>query len=158
LTGSAACLDGTLVGFGGLTPPYGTLAQYAAVPAAYTAPIAEGIEPPIAAVLSSAISAMSMRTAAGLSAGETVLVQGGTGVAGRLPIQVARLPSAGRIVATGRTDDALRELAALGADATINTGLGDAGLGQAFRDHAGDGYDVVADYLWGRLPSCSPAR
>jgi NADPH2:quinone reductase len=142
--------DGTLVGFGGLTPPYGTLAQYAAVPAAHTAPIAEGIDPPVAAVLSSAISAMSMRTAASLSAGETVLVQGATGVAGRQAIQVARLLGAGRIVATGRNDDALIELAALGADATINTRLGDADLVQAYRDHAGDGYDVVADYLWGR--------
>ena len=37
--------DGTLVGFGGITPPYGTLAQYAVVPAGHTAPIADGIEP-----------------------------------------------------------------------------------------------------------------
>ncbi len=142
--------DGTLVGFGGITPPYGTLAQYAVVPAGHTAPIADGIEPPIAAVLASAISAMSMRTAAGLSAGETVLVQGATGVAGRLAVKIARLLGAGRIVATGRDDDALRQLAALGADTVINTTADDADLVQAFRDHAGDGYDVVIDYLWGR--------
>lgn len=142
--------DGTLVGFGGVTPPYGTLAQYAAVPAAYTAPIPEGIEPSIAATLSSAISAMSIRTAAGLSAGETVLVQGATGVAGRLAVKIARLLGAGRIVATGRNDDALRELTALGADAVINTAIDDDELTQAFRDNAGDGYDVVVDYLWGR--------
>ncbi len=142
--------DGTLVGFGGITPPYGTLAQYAVVPAGHTAPIADGIEPPIAAVLASAISAMSMRTAAGLSAGETVLVQGATGVAGRLAVKIARLLGARRIVATGRDDDALRQLAALGADTVINTTADDADLVQAFRDHAGDGYDVVIDYLWGR--------
>ena len=40
--------DGTIVGFGGITPPYGTLAQYAVVPATHTAPIPEGIDPPIA--------------------------------------------------------------------------------------------------------------
>jgi NADPH2:quinone reductase len=142
--------DGALVGFGGVNPPYGTLAQYAVVPATHMAPIPEGINPAIAAVLSSAISAMSMRTAAGLSAGETVLVQGATGVAGRLAVKIARLLGAGRIVATGRNDDALRQLAALGAHAVINTAVDDADLVQAFRDNVGDGYDVVVDYLWGR--------
>src|SRR6185437_5740302 len=34
--------DGTLVGFGGVNPPYGTLAEFAAVPSAYTSPIPEG--------------------------------------------------------------------------------------------------------------------
>jgi NADPH:quinone reductase-like Zn-dependent oxidoreductase len=142
--------DGTLVGFGGITPPYGTLAEYAVVPATHIAPIPEGIEPPVAAVLSSAISAMSMRTAAGLSAGETILVQGATGVAGRLAVKIARLLGAGRIVATGRNDDALRQLVDLGADTVINTAVEDVDLVQAFRDHVGDGYNVVIDYLWGR--------
>ena len=142
--------DGTLVGFGGVTPPYGTLAQYAVVPSTHTAPIPEGIAPAIAATLSSAISAMSMRTAAGLSAGETVLIQGATGVAGRLAVKVARLLGAGRIVVTGRDDDALQELKALGADSVINTATDDADLVRAFRDHVGDGYDVIVDYLWGR--------
>jgi NADPH2:quinone reductase len=142
--------DGTLVGFGGLTAPYGALAQYAAVPAAYTQPIPEGIAPPVAATLSSAISAMCMRTAAGLNAGDTVLVQGATGVAGRLAVKIARLLGAGRIVATGRNDDALDELVALGADAVINTAVSDGDLVQAYRDNAGNGYDVVVDYLWGR--------
>jgi NADPH:quinone reductase-like Zn-dependent oxidoreductase len=142
--------DGTLVGFGGIAPPYGTLAQYAVVPATHVAPIPDGITPEIAAVLASAISAMSMRTAAGLTVGETVLVQGATGVAGRLAVKIARLLGAGRIVATGRNDDALRQLVDLGADAVINTAVDDADLVQAFRDHVGDGYDVVIDYLWGR--------
>jgi NADPH:quinone reductase-like Zn-dependent oxidoreductase len=142
--------DGSLVGFGGITPPYGSLAQYVVVPSTHIAPIPEGIDPPIAAVLSSAISAMSMRTAAGLSAGETVLVQGATGVAGRLAVKIARLLGAGRIVATGRSDVALRQLVDLGADAVINIAVDDADLVQAFRDHVGEGYDVVIDYLWGR--------
>jgi NADPH:quinone reductase-like Zn-dependent oxidoreductase len=41
-----------------------------------------------------------------------VLVQGATGVAGRLAVKVARLLAAGRIVGTGRDDDALQELRA----------------------------------------------
>ncbi len=143
--------DGTLVGFGGLTPPYGSLAQFVAVPVAYAQPIPDGIEPAVAAVLSSAISAsLALLSAAGFTPGETVLVQGATGVAGRLAVKIARLLGAGRIVATGRDDDALRDLATIGADAVINTAVGDAELVQAFRDHAADGYDVVIDYLWGR--------
>ncbi|TDV45540.1 NADPH2:quinone reductase [Actinophytocola oryzae] len=142
--------DGTVVGFGGLRPPRGALAERVAVPAAHTVPIPDGVEPPVAAALSSAISAMCMQTAGGLSAGETVLVQGATGVAGRLAVQVARLLGAKRVVATGRDQAALEEVVALGADAVIDTTVDDERLVRAFREHAGDGYDVVVDYLWGR--------
>jgi NADPH2:quinone reductase len=79
-----------------------------------------------------------------------VLVQGGTGVAGRLTITIAGLLGAGRIVATGRDDAQLRELRELGADTVINTAVPDDDLLQAYRDAMGDGYDVIADYLWGR--------
>lgn len=142
--------DGTLVGFGGIVPPYGTLAEYAVVPVGHTAPVPQDVDPSVSAVLSSPIAAMTMRTAAGLSAGETVLVQGATGFAGRMAVQIARLLGAGRVVATGRDDEALRDVAALGADAVITTAVDDADLVRAFREHAGDGYDVVVDFLWGR--------
>jgi NADPH2:quinone reductase len=140
--------DGTTVGFGGLRAPHGALAERVVVPAAYTTPIPDGIEPEIAAALSSAVTAMSMQTAGGLQAGETVLVQGATGVAGHLAVQVARLLGAGRIVATGRDDTALAEVSRLGADAVINTSVEDGALVDAYREQAG--YDVVVDYLWGR--------
>jgi NADPH:quinone reductase-like Zn-dependent oxidoreductase len=139
--------DGTTVGFGGLKPPHGALAERVAVPATHTVPIPGGIEPPAAAALSSAITAMCMRTAGGLTEGETVLIQGATGVAGRLAVQVARLLGAGRVVATGRDRAALLEL---GADSVVDTAVDDAELIDAFRKNAGDGYDVVVDYLWGR--------
>jgi NADPH:quinone reductase-like Zn-dependent oxidoreductase len=79
-----------------------------------------------------------------------VLVQGATGVAGRLAVKVARLLGAGRIIATGRDDDQLREVRTLGADEVINTAVPDEALTQAYLDAKGDGYDVVLDYLWGR--------
>jgi NADPH2:quinone reductase len=142
--------DGTTVGFGGLKPPRGALAERVVVPATHTVPIPDGIEPSVAAALSSAISAMCMQTAGGLTGGETVLIQGATGVAGRLAVQVARLLGAGRIVATGRDAAALEEVAGLGADAVISTAVDDSELVGAFRSNAGEGYDVVVDYLWGR--------
>lgn len=142
--------DGTMVGFGGLQPPRGALAERAVVRAEHTVPIPDGIDPSIAAALSSAITAMCLQTAGGFTAGETVLVQGATGVAGRLAVRIARLLGAGRIVATGRDQAALAEVAALGADAVIDTAVDDERLIRAFRENAGEGYDVVIDYLWGR--------
>jgi NADPH:quinone reductase-like Zn-dependent oxidoreductase len=86
-----------------------------------------------------------------LTAGETVLVNGATGTAGRLAVQIAKYMGARKVVATGRNVDALNALSVLGADVTIP--IGDAGdefedaLKQQFD---GDGIDVVLDYLWGQ--------
>jgi NADPH:quinone reductase-like Zn-dependent oxidoreductase len=113
-------------------------------------PIPEGIDPATATVLGTAITGMSIKTAAGFVPGETVLVQGATGVAGRLAVKVARLLGARRIIATGRDNDQLREVQTLGADTVINTAVSDEALAQAYLDAKGDGYDVVLDYLWGR--------
>lgn len=82
--------DGSLVGFAQPRPPYGALAQRTVVPVGNTTPAPEGIEPAVAVVISSAVPAFALRTAAGLAGGETVLIQGATGVAGRLAVQVAR--------------------------------------------------------------------
>jgi NADPH:quinone reductase-like Zn-dependent oxidoreductase len=142
--------DGTLVGFGNPRLPYGALAEKTVVPKGAYAPIAEGIEPAVATVLGTAMTGMSITTAAGFVPGETVLVQGATGVAGRLAVKVAGLLGAGRIVATGRDDDQLREVRAIGADTVINTAVPDDELAQAFTDARAEGYDVVVDYLWGR--------
>nr|BFE70203.1 hypothetical protein GCM10020092_035040 [Actinoplanes digitatis] len=153
--GIGALPDGTLVGFGNPRLPYGALAEKTVVPQGAYVAIAEGIDPATAAVLGTAITGMSIRTAAGFVPGETVLVQGATGVAGRLAVKVARLLGAGRIVATGRDDDQLREVRDLGADTVINTAVPDEALARAYLDAKGDGYDVVLDYLWGRPPrSC----
>ena len=142
--------DGTLVGFGNPRAPYGALAEKTVVAGNSFAPIAAGIDPAVATVLGTAITGMSVKTAAGLMPGETVLIQGATGVAGRLAVKLARLLGAGRIVATGRDDDQLREVQAIGADAVISTAVSDDALMQAFADARQDGYDVVLDYLWGR--------
>lgn len=142
--------DGTLVGFGSPRMPYGALAERTVAPSAMVTPVPDGIDPIVATVLGSAITGMSIRIAAGFVPGETVLVQGATGVAGRLAVKVARLLGAGRIIATGRDDDQLREVRALGADAVINTAIPDSELAQAFTAAKGEGYDIVLDYLWGR--------
>jgi NADPH2:quinone reductase len=145
--GIGALPDGTLVGFGNPRQPYGALAEKTVVPKGAYMPIPEGIDPAIATVLGTAITGMAIRTAAGFVPGEAVLVQGATGVAGRLAVKVARLLGAGRIIATGRDDDQLREVRALGADEVINTEGPDEALAQAYLDAKAD---VVLDFLWGR--------
>jgi len=83
--------------------------------------------------------------------GDTVLVNGATGAAGRLAVQIAKFMGARKVVATGRNMEALKALPALGADVVIP--LGD--VGDAFEDalkeqFGGDGIDIVLDYLWGQ--------
>lgn len=142
--------DGTLVGFGLPRAPYGALAERTVVADGHVTPIPAGLEAVTAAVLATAVTGMTIKTAAGFVPGETVLIQGATGVAGRLAVKVARLLGAGRIVATGRDDGALREVLALGADAVITTAVPDDDLARAFGEARGEGYDVVLDFLWGR--------
>jgi NADPH:quinone reductase-like Zn-dependent oxidoreductase len=85
-----------------------------------------------------------------LQIGETVLVNGATGAAGRLAVQIAKYLGAKKIIATGRNAEALREVAALGADVTISLLENDAALEQKFKQQFAGGVDVVIDYLWGR--------
>ena len=93
----------------------------------------------------------ALKERAKLAAGETVLINGATGTAGRLAVQIAKYMGARKVVATGRNAEALEGLSRLGADVTIP--LGD--VGDAFEDalkeqFGGDGIDVVLDYLWGQ--------
>jgi NADPH:quinone reductase-like Zn-dependent oxidoreductase len=148
--GVGALPDGTMVGFANPRLPYGALAEKTVVTRELTGQLAEGLDPVVATVIGSAMTGMSIKTAGGFVDGETVLIQGATGVSGRLAVQVARLLGAGRIVATGRTDARLEEVRELGADLVINTSLPDDALVKAYADARGEGYDVVLDFLWGR--------
>jgi NADPH2:quinone reductase len=86
-----------------------------------------------------------------LEKGETVLVQGATGFAGRLAVQVAKKLGAGRVVGSGRDPASLRRLFELGADAIIDLGQPDAALAAAFKEEAGKkAFDVILDFVWGR--------
>lgn len=86
-----------------------------------------------------------------LTAGEAVLVNGATGTAGRLAVQIAKYMGARKVIATGRNAEALKALSALGADVTIPLGDGGAVFEDALKEQFGaDGIDVVLDYLWGQ--------
>lgn len=151
--GIAALEDGRLVGFGGVRPPYGSLAERVPITNGHYMSIPDGVDAATAAAVpASALTALlPLRWGVRLQPGETVLVNGATGFSGTLAIQVAKLLGAGRVVGSGRDEQTLRSLAALGADAVIDLKQSDKGIAEAFRREAGSsGYDVVLDFLWGR--------
>jgi len=153
LDGIGALEDGRLIGFGGMKPPYGAMAEKAAIPSQQYAPIPDGVDAAVAAAVpGSALTALfPLRWGVQLKQGETVLVNGATGFTGKLAIQVAKLLGAGRIVATGRNEASLRTLPDLGADSVIDLKQSDASVVSALkREAAISGYDVILDFLWGR--------
>src|ERR1039458_6706797 len=115
-------------------------------------PVPEGLEDVTAAAFPNpALSSwLPLTWRAQLAAGETVLILGATGTAGKLAIRIAKLLGAGRVVAAGRNEQVLRTLPSLGADALIHLEGSDHEVTQAFAREAGDkGYDGLVDYLWG---------
>jgi NADPH:quinone reductase-like Zn-dependent oxidoreductase len=147
--------DGTRVAFAGLRPPHGAMAEVAVVPrehAAHVPRVPVEVDPATAAALPAAAmtSLLPLRYGAGLEPGQTVLVNGATGVAGQLAVQVAGLLGAGRIVGTGRNRAVLAELPGRGATAVIDLAAPEDEVAAAFAHQATDGIDVVLDYIWGR--------
>ncbi|HVN16297.1 MAG TPA: zinc-binding alcohol dehydrogenase family protein [Anaerolineales bacterium] len=149
--GVGALEDGTLVGFGGVKAPYGTMAEKTVVPNGYTVPIPEGVDAVTAAALpaSALTSLFPLKWGAKLQPGETVLVNGATGVSGKLAVQIAKLLGAGRIVGTGRNADSMKQIQEFGAEAVIDLKQSDEKLAEAFKKEAREGYDIILDFLWG---------
>lgn len=143
--------DGSLVSFRGIKPPYGSMAEKAAVPKAFATPIPRGITTEQAAAIpSAAMSSLGpLKYIAKLQPGETVLINGATSVSGMLAVQIAKSLEAGRVIGTGRNPESGEKLKALGADAFINLDQPDEKLSEAIKKQAGKGYDVILDYLWG---------
>ena len=144
--------DGTRVFFGGPRPPYGAMAERTVVRRVQCFPIPDALDDQTAAAIPNpGVSAwLSLQHRARLAPGETVLILGATGVAGKLAVQIAKILGAGRVVAAARNEQALSALGDLGADATIQLDQPREALIEAFRCEAGaQGYGVIVDYLWG---------
>jgi NADPH:quinone reductase-like Zn-dependent oxidoreductase len=101
----------------------------------------------IAAAMNPAMSAwVALRRRVPLQPGQSVLVLGATGNAGRMAVQVAGRLGAGRVVGAGR--DRARLDALTGADATVALTDDPAATAAALAEAAAE-VDVVVDYLWG---------
>ena len=139
IDGVAVLDDGTRVFCGGCRAPYGMMAERTVVPRAFCLTIPDGVDDATAAALPNpALSSwLPLVWRAKLKPGETVLILGATGVAGKLAIQIARHLGAGRVIAAGRNQQILETL---DADAVIRLDQLDASIERV---------DVVLDYLWG---------
>jgi NADPH:quinone reductase-like Zn-dependent oxidoreductase len=83
-------------------------------------------------------------------AGESVLINGATGAAGRLAIQICKYLGARRVIVTGRKQDNVNELSAFGADVIIPLDQSQEELTRAFNSEIGrTPVNVILDYLWG---------
>jgi len=144
--------DGTRVFCGGARPPYGMMAEQTVVSRMRCLPIPDGVDDVTAAALPNpALSSwLPLVWRAQLKPGETVLILGATGVAGKLGIQIAKHLGAKRVVAAGRNEQVLKTLPDLGADAIINLDQPDPQLTADFTREAKHGhFDIILDYLWG---------
>jgi NADPH:quinone reductase-like Zn-dependent oxidoreductase len=143
--------DGRRVYFVLPKAPLGSMSERTVVRSGQCVALPDGLDDVTAAAIAnpgmSAWAAMKER--AKLAAGETVLVNGATGTAGRLAVQIAKYMGAKKVIATGRNIEVLKSVAGLGADVTIPLVEDGDAMEEAFQRQFADGVDVVMDYLWG---------
>ncbi|MEZ0109569.1 NADPH:quinone reductase-like Zn-dependent oxidoreductase [Catenulispora sp. EB89] len=146
--------DGSLVYFAADDDLVGSMATRTIVDRRRCVPLPEGADAvKIAAAMNPAMSSwVALRRRVPIQAGQSVLVLGATGNAGRMAVQVAKRLGAGRVVGAGRDRDRLATLADLGADAVVALTDDAEATGAALAAAAGE-VDLVVDYLWGRPAS-----
>ncbi|WP_288447565.1 zinc-binding alcohol dehydrogenase family protein [uncultured Chryseobacterium sp.] len=130
----------------------GTVAEKAAADKKMIIPIPEGLDFSLAAALPNAVmgSAMALKFKAGIQKGNTVLINGATGITGRIAVQVARLYGAQKTIVTGRNEESLQSLRELGADEVISLKMDDHDFKQKIKEiHKETPIDIVLDYIWG---------
>lgn len=142
--------DGALVYGMGIN---GMIAEKAVLDRNRIVKLPQGIDYAVAAALPNAVmgSALALRFRAALQNGETVLINGATGVTGRVAVQIAKYYGAKKVIAIGRNEQSLKELLTLGADEIITFGQDDeVFVSQLKKQHQETPIDIVVDYLWGK--------
>ncbi|CAH6282841.1 quinone oxidoreductase family protein [Pantoea agglomerans] len=142
--------DGKRVYFLFPKSPFGSMADQALVSAHSVMPVPESVgDARAAAVVTAGLSSwVALTLRAGFQRGESVLINGATGSAGSLAVQIAAWLGAGRIIATGRNQEKLDQLPA-GVEKIVLDDSADEALKQIFSGRV----DVVLDYLWGEPAS-----
>ena len=144
--------DGTRVYFGSARSPFGTFAELAVARRDLAIPLPDAVDDTVAAATSNPgmSSWVALKARAKFVPGESVLILGATGSAGKLAIQIAKRLGARHVVAVGRNVDVDAQTR-LGADSVISLNQDHDALVAALRREWTDtGVDVVLDYLWGQ--------
>ncbi len=130
----------------------GMLAERALISRNRFSVLPDKIDDIVAAALPNAIlgTSMALLFRAKMQKGHSVLINGATGVTGRLAVQVAKYYSADKIIVTGRNAESLQKLAQLGADKIISLRQDDETFVNALKEiNKTNPIDIVIDYLWG---------
>jgi len=128
-------------GYGGRQ---GTFAEFVAVDEGLLYPLPDGVnEHEAVAVVHSALTAcIGLVREAAIQAGETLLINGGSGNVGSAALQVAHHFGA-RVIVTAGSTEKIRRCLELGADRAVNYKTED--VAAAIRDFASQGVDVYWD-------------
>ena len=142
--GVARTADGTTRYFVVGDTTMGAMAEQTVIDLRRSVVLPYGSDPvTIAAAMNPAMSSwVALRRRISFAPGQSVLVLGATGSAGRLAVQVARYLGASQVIGAGRQPAKLAALPGLGADVTTSLD------GQELAGAAAD-VDVVLDYVWG---------
>ena len=144
--------DGRRVYFAFPKAPFGTMAELSVVRSTQYVALPDELDDVTAAAAANPgmSSWVALNERAKFVAGETVLINGATGVSGRLAIQIAKYLGARRVIATGRNEASVAELPSLGADSVIALDQSPERLTEVFRKEIKEsGVNVILDYLWG---------
>lgn len=141
--------DGRRVWFDEALFPSGSLAETTAINKGAKISLPDGIssEQAIAFGIAGMAAWLALTWRGGLKKGETVLVNGASGSVGQIAVQAAKLLGAGRVVGSARSESGRIKVAALGADAAVDTASET--LAEDLREATGGGADLVIDNLWG---------
>ncbi len=131
--------------------PWGTMGEVTVVDRRHVVPLPDTWDSvTFAAIANPAMSSWAALTGrAAFARGESVLINGAAGVAGRLAIRIAKWLGAKRIIATARDAAARTDLMALGADVFISLGQAPHHIVAEVQRELEQDVHVVLDYLWG---------
>ncbi len=130
----------------------GTVAEKAIANPQMMVAIPEELDFSIAAALPNAVmgSAMALKFKAEIQPGNVVLINGATGITGRIAVQIAKVYGAGKIIVTGRNQESLQALRELGADEVVSLHLAEEDFKKKIKEiHNESPVDIVIDYIWG---------
>ena len=129
--------------------PFGSMAEKALAWEHMLVPVPDALSDEQAAATATAglASWIALSRRAQLQRGDTVLVNGATGAAGGMALQIARHFGASKVIAVGRNKDKLQRL-----DANARIVLDDE-ADRLLRHQFDQGVNVVLDFVWGEPAS-----
>ncbi len=130
----------------------GTMAEKALISANRYTPLPDNLDPAIAAALPNAVlgASVPLKIRADMKPGHVVIINGATGITGKVAVQIAKHYGASRVIAVGRSEEVLEEVKLLGADDCITLNQSDESFINEIRKIDKETpVDIVVDYLWG---------